>query len=228
MTRSRGINRSRKVWKPAEDELLRELYPDLPTNLLAAHFKATLQSTYNRAQRLKLKKSDAFMASPYASRLRRGDEVGKAYRFKKGHVPANKGLRRPGWAPGRMAETQFKKGCMSGQAQHNYVPIGTERLSKDGYLERKVTDDHPVPARRWVGVHILLWQEANGPVPKGMCLAFRDHDKTHIALDNLELITRAERMRRNTIHRYPAEVKQAIRLVGKLKRTIEARDEEQD
>jgi hypothetical protein len=67
--------------------------------------------------------------------------------------PWNRGTRvtcgtHPNWQ-----RAQFKKGCMSGAAQHNYVPTGLERLSKDGYLERKVTDDHPVPARRWVGVH---------------------------------------------------------------------------
>lgn len=228
MTKSRHILRPRSHWDVDSDALLRELYPDFPSKLLADHFGCTLTALYQRAYKLGLKKSEAYLASPYAQRLRRGDEVGKAYRFPKGHVPVNKGLRRPGWAPGRMAETQFKKGQMCGAAQHNYVPIGTERLSKDGYRERKVTDDHPVPARRWVGVHILIWQEARGPVPKGMCLAFRDHDKTHIALDNLELITRAERMRRNTIHRYPLEVKQAIRLVGKLKRKIEERDEKQN
>jgi hypothetical protein len=228
MTHSRHINRPKFRWDVDSDALLRELYPDFPSALLAKRFSCTLTALYQHARKLGLKKSEAYLASPYAQRLRRGGEVGKAYRFPKGHVPANKGIRRPGWAPGRMASTQFKKGSMSGAAQHNYVPIGTERLSKDGYLERKVTDDHPVPARRWVGVHILIWQEANGPIPDGHCLAFIDRDKTHIALDNLELITRAERMRRNTIHRYPAEVKKAIRLVGKLKRTIEARDEKQD
>ena len=35
---------------------------------------------------------------------------GRKYEFKPGNVPANKGLRRPGFAPGRMAKTQFKKG----------------------------------------------------------------------------------------------------------------------
>ncbi|HHN3384918.1 HNH endonuclease, partial [Pseudomonas aeruginosa] len=43
------------------------------------------------------------------------------------------------------------------------------------------------------------------------------------------LITRAERMRRNSIHRYPPELKSAIRVISKLKRTIqEVEHEEQD
>ena len=117
-------------------------------------------------------------------------------------------------------ETQFKKGHRGGKALEKYQPIGTERLSKDGYLERKVNDDMPLQ-RRWRAVHILLWESVNGVLPKNHCLIFRDGNKANITLDNLELITRAENMRRNTIHRYPPELKSAIRVVSKLKRTIE-------
>lgn len=224
MTKSRHILRPRFHWDVDSDALLRELYPDFPSQLLADRFGCTLTALYQRAYKLGLKKSDAYLASPHAQRLRRGDEVGKAYRFPKGHVPANKGLRRPGWAPGRMADTQFKKGSQG----TNTMPVGSTRMI-DGYQYTKVSDVQYVPYTvNWKPTHVLLWEAANGPLPVGHCLCFRDRDRLHIALDNLELITRAERMRRNTIHRYPTEVKKAIRLVGKLKRTIEARDEEQN
>src|SRR5690606_27234295 len=98
----------------------------------------SVSSIYDMSKILGLSKSAEFLAGPQSGRT--DGKRGKSARFPKGHVPANKGLRRPGWAPGRMAETQFKKGSMSGAAQHNYVPIGTTRLSKDGILERKVTD----------------------------------------------------------------------------------------
>lgn len=211
-------------WTPAEDALLRVRYADEQTENIARDLGLGLGRVYQRAHKLGLSKSAAFYTSDKSARIQRGKQNAAmiSSRFPKGHVPANKGLRRPGWAPGRMAETQFKKGEMSGAAQHNYVPIGTERITRDGYLERKVTDDPAiVPARRWVGVHILIWQDANGPVPPGHCLAFRDGDKTHIALDNLELISRAERMRRNSYHtNYPKEVAQLIQLKGALNRKI--------
>jgi len=58
---------------------------------------------------------------------------------------------------------------------------------------------------------------------------FRDRNPQHIELDNLELVTRAENMRRNTIHRYPPELKSTIRQLSKLKRAIsEATSEKQD
>ena len=169
-----------------------------------------------------------FMACGKQTIRARGAALGLTWpdgRFPPGHVPANKGKRRPGWSPGRMAETQFKKGEMSGAAQRNYVPIGTERLSKDGYLERKVTDDHPVPARRWVAVHRIVWEAAIGPVPRGHKVAFLPGKRTavpaEITLDRLELVSDAELMRRNSYHNnYPKEVAQLIQLKGALNRKI--------
>lgn len=58
-------------------------------------------------------------------------------------------------------------------------------------------------------------------------MAFRDGDRRNVTLDNLECVSRAENMRRNTIHRYPPELKQAIRAVAKLRRTLSAEKENQ-
>ncbi|EHF11135.1 MULTISPECIES: HNH endonuclease signature motif containing protein [Pseudomonas] len=86
-----------------------------------------------------------------------------------------------------------------------------------------------IPPRDWKGIHILLWEEHFGPIPTGHCVCFKDNNKQNVVIDNLELITRAERMRRNSIHRYPPELKSAIRVISKLKRTIqEVEHEEQD
>lgn len=209
---------------------MRRLYPDMPTATLARQLGRSLSATYGRAEKLGLRKSAAYLASPDACRLRRGDGVGKRHRFPKGHVPANKGLRRPGWSPGRMRETQFRKGERRGVAVKLYKPIGTERISKDGYLERKVNDGLPLQAR-WRAVHLILWESVNGPLPRSHAIAFRNGDKTDIRLENLELITRRELLRRNSVHRYPKPIVEAIQLLGAVRRRINRRsrrDEQQD
>lgn len=113
---------------------------------------------------------------------------------------------------------------MSGAAQHNYVPIGTHRLSKDGYLERKTNDEHPTPARRWIGVHRLVWEAANGPVPPGHIIAFKPGQRTNvleeITLGRVECISLAENIRRNTLHRYPKEIVHTIQVRAALNRRI--------
>jgi hypothetical protein len=206
-------------WSREDDSLLRDLYPDTPTAAVARRLKRTVAAVYGRADKLGLNKSAAYLASPAACRLRRGDHVGARFRFRKGHVPANKGLRRPGWAPGRMRETQFKKGERRGFAVRLYKPIGTERLSKDGYLERKVNDGLPLQAR-WRAVHLLVWEAAHGPVPRGHAIAFKNGDKRDVRLDNLQCISRRALMARNTVHNLPKPLAQTVQLLGALRRKI--------
>lgn len=232
MTKSRGLLRPRERWTDDQLETLRLNYADFPTFLVAYVCKHTIGSTYRQAIKLGLRKSAKYLESEWACRLRGGD-VGKAHRFPKGHVPANKGLRRPGWSPGRMAETQFKKGRPAEQAR-NYVPIGSLRISKDGYVERKVTDDPNLyPARRWVGVHRLVWEAEHGPIPRGYRVAFkpgrRSTDPEKITVDALELVSAAEMMRRNTLHNnYPPEVRKLIQLRGVVNRAINRRQREHE
>lgn len=209
----------RRFWTDQEEIDLGRLYPDTPMPNLMAYFQRPDHAIYGKAASMGLKRSDAYLASEHACRLRRNSDAGAAFRFQKGFTPWNKGMKGL-QAGGRAAETQFKKGSKPG----NWLPIGSTRRSKDGYLQRKITDTG-YPPRDWVALHTLLWEEQRGPVPPGHCLSFKDGNKDNIELDNLELITRAERMRRNTIHRYPPELKETIRLLNKLKRTIETTDE---
>lgn len=211
---------TRKPWTEIDDFILRKYYSDTPTSVLATALKRSETSTYQHALKLGLHKSKAYLASGESGRL---DGVrGASTRFTKGLIPWNKGSHFV--AGGRSAETRFKKGNMSGAAQHNYVPIGSTRLTKDGYLERKVTDDHPTPARRWTAIHRLVWEAAHGPIPAGHIVAFKPGMKTaveeEVTLDRLECISYADNMRRNTLHRYPKEIAKAIQMRGALNRRI--------
>lgn len=210
---------SRRLWSRGDDAMLRDLYPDTPTSQVARRLGRTVAATYNRVFKLGLTKSPAYLASPAACRLRRGDQVGRAFRFPKGHVPANKGVRRPGWGPGRMKETQFRKGERRGFAARLYKPVGTERISKDGYLERKVNDGLPLQAR-WRAVHLLVWEAAHGRVPRGHAVVFKNGNKRDVRLDNLECITRRELMARNTVHRLPKPLALTIQALGALQRKL--------
>jgi hypothetical protein len=142
--------------------------------------------------------------------------------FKPGQTPWNKGINFD--SGGRSHETRFKKGHMSGAAQHNYVPIGTLRISKDGYLERKMTDDQSLPTtRRWTPVHRLVWQAAHGPIPDGHIVVFRRGMKTvaeeEVTADRLECITRHENMRRNSVWRN-TELGKLYQLKGAIMRQV--------
>lgn len=219
MVRAHPTDRFRagkRLWSAADDVLLLARYPNEPTPAIARDFRRTVAAVYGRAVGLGLAKSAEYLASPAACRLRRGDNVGAPFRFKKGHVPANKGLRRPGWGPGRMKETQFKKG----QQGWNWRPIGSQRLC-DGYLYTKVSDRRRVPwTRNWKPTHVLLWEKHRGRVPRGAALKFLNGDKRDIRLDNLQCISRRELVASNTVHNLPKPLAETILLLGTLNRQI--------
>jgi hypothetical protein len=112
---------------------------------------------------------------------RNGLKTGIDGRFKKGRTPSNKGMK--GWYARGMEKNWFKKGDIP----PNYKPVGSERISKDGYIEIKVKDPN-----KWQLKHRYIWEKENGKVPKGMLLIFKDNNKLNIDLDNLMLISRAE------------------------------------
>lgn len=212
---------ARHIWTPAQVAALVEAYPDYPTEILAQALGVTLRAAYAKAAGLGLKKSEAFLASDAACRLRRGDNVGAASRFSPGHQTWNKGMK--GLCFEGSKATQFPPGHRGGRAAEIYQPIGAERISKDGYLQRKINDDLPLQ-KRWRAVHLIVWEAENGPVPPGHAVVFRDGDKTHIALANLECITRCELMARNTIHRLPPEIKEVIIIKRSITRLIHQKE----
>lgn len=213
----------RRVWTDIEVAVLRKFYADTPAPLIADVLARPASSVYQKAKSLGLAKSPAFYASEISGRTdgHRGSES----RFSKGHEPWNKGKKGSTGHHPNTRRTQFKKGAMAGAAQHNYVPIGTTRVTRDGILERKVTDDPALyPARRWVPVTRLVWEAAHGPVPAKHVVRFNPGMHTTVesenTLDRLECISLAENMRRNTLHRYPKEIVDAIRSRGVLNRRI--------
>jgi len=216
----------KRLWSQADDRELRRTFPHTDTATLAQQLRRTYTSTCGRAAKLGLHKSAAYLARHRRTGANRLRTCGAPFRFQPGHVSANKGLRRPGYAPGHMKETQFKKGGLP----RNYMPVGSTRTC-DGYVYVKVADVRYVPYTvNWLPLHIIEWERVNGPLPAGHALAFRNHDRTDLRLENLECITRRELMARNSVHNLPAPLKQTVQLLGALNRQLRrrTRDAEQD
>lgn len=205
---------------------MRAHYPDCSMPEILAKLPGKDEKhIYVRAKALGLKKSQAFLDSPAACRLRRGDGVGAQYRFKKGQQPWNKGTHYV--AGGRSAETRFKPG----QKPHTTKPVGSYRFDKQGLLQQKISDAKGNNSKRWRGVHELVWVAANGPVPPGHFCVFKPGMRTNkleeITLDRVECISREEHMRRNTLHNYGPEIAKTMQLKGAITRQINKRIKEQ-
>lgn len=210
-----------RSWTKRELAIVRRRYPNTPTSILAAELGRTERSIWQQAVKMGVRKSARYLEAKRKAEAERLCAAGQAHRFPKGHRPWNAG--RKGYvAGGRSAETRFKPGHRPAK----WVPVGTEVVDSDGYLKRKVRDDAPpgMSRKNWKYVHVLVWEEAHGPVPPGHSIVFKDGDKTNIQLSNLECIPRAELMARNTVHRLPKELARTVQLLGAVKRQINRRE----
>ena len=135
--------------------------------------------------------------------------TGRTGRFEKGRATWNKGTK--GLTKANV--TSFKKG----QKSHNYKPVGSERITKDGYCEIKVSDT----GRRWRPKHVLIYEKHHGKVPKGSAVIFLDGDKRNFDIDNLYLVTRSQlaMLNKNSLIQKDAELtKTAINVVDLMKK----------
>lgn len=172
----------------------------------------------------KFKRDDVTLTHYNALCKRRGWLTGRDGRIAKGTIPCNKGKKcEPGKGGNHpnSRRTQFKPGTRQGVATKLYKPIGTERVSRDGYLERKIHDGMPLQSR-WRAVHLIRWEEVNGPVPKGMCLKCLDGNNGNTEPDNWVAIPRGalpflNGHRGHNYNEVPDELKPAVLTLARLK-----------
>ena len=109
--------------------------------------------------------------------------------FEKGNIPWNKGMK--GWCAEGVEKTWFKKGNIP--VQHKEV--GSERITKDGYIEVKVAEPN-----KWKLKHIWVYEQVNGTIPKNSAVIFLDGNKQNTDISNLKLVTRSELLVMNRYH----------------------------
>lgn len=205
----------RKLWTNKEVQLLKKLYPDNDTQEIAKKLNVTVDQVYNKVSKLGIKKSKEYHEKLMKIEAERLRKVGRKTRYSKGHKPANKGKKQKEYmrpeAIERTKKTRFKKG----QTPLNHRPVGSERRDKDGYLLVKTKEPNV-----WELKHRIVWEDKHGEIPDSHAVVFKDGNIRNVTLDNLELISRQELMERNTIQRYPEELKKVLQLQGRVKNKI--------
>ncbi|MCI8346605.1 MAG: HNH endonuclease [Bacilli bacterium] len=114
----------------------------------------------------------------------------KGGQFKKGHISFNKGKKQTEYmsleAIERTKATRFKKGNIP----CNHRKIGSERISKDGYIEIKIQDGKL--NKNWILKHRYIYEQNFGKIPDGYNVIFLDGNKQNFELSNLKLVTKSE------------------------------------
>ena len=109
--------------------------------------------------------------------------------FKKGNVAHNKGKKQIEYmskeAIERTKKTRFKKG----NKPKNYRPVGSERITKDGYIEVKVADPN-----KWETKNKIIYKQYFGDIPKGHKVIYADGNKLNNDINNLILVSDNEEL----------------------------------
>jgi len=139
-----------------------------------------------------------------ALRKRNKWRTGRTGYFQKGHVP------HPNCRPKGPNKTSFKKG----NKPSNYLPVGTERVNSDGYIEIKVAEG----VNQWRSKARILWEQSNPPLKPGDVLRFKDGNKLNCQLLNLEKFSRSEHVRLNQMHYndMPGDMKPVILNIARI------------
>lgn len=207
----------RKVWTDNDIAYMIEHFANKPTQLVADQLGRSYRSVAAQANVMSLKKSAEFLKSVDSGRL--GLKVaGMNTRFKKGQNTWNKGKKISEYLKPevleRMKPTMFKKG----QLPHNTLQDGV--ISTRKHIRGQIYQYIRVGLGKWVLYQRHLWEQAYGKIPDGHIVRFKDGNYLNTALENLECISKAENAIRNSIHRYPDEIKKLIKTNNKLKKQI--------
>lgn len=198
-------------WTQEEIDILTRMYPD--------HFATEIQKVLGRGLSAIYCKAKQLGLESTPDKIRRSGLVScnhpnnVAARFTKGHIPDNKGKKMSSEQYAKCKATMFQKG----QACWNHKEVGSERVNVGGYLEVKVAEPN-----KWQLKHRIVWEKANGAIPKGHNVQFKNGNKQDLRIENLYLISKAEQMAKENsyIARYPKELQEVIHLKGVVNRII--------
>lgn len=135
--------------------------------------------------------------------------------FRKGSIPPNKGKKMSPEVYERSKHTFFKKNHIPHNAKEDWEEV--QRKDKSGRRYWKIK----LPGiRKLVYKHIWLWEQEHGEVPKGHNIIFKNGHSLDCRIENLECISNSELMSKNSLHRFPEDLRKVIQLKGALKRQI--------
>jgi len=144
--------------------------------------------------------------------------------FQKGHRPHNKGKNINDYMSNKAIEknraTQFKKG----KRPPMWLPIGSERMSKNGYEEVKVSDGQG--NNNYRPKSHIIWEEFNkDKVNPNEIVVYLDKNKSNLNPDNLVKITWSDLMIMNTQGLWTkySEINETAINVARLKSKISER-----
>lgn len=107
--------------------------------------------------------------------------------FKKGNIPANKDKKWDEYLTKEQQERSRKTCFKKGNIPKQYRPVGSERVTVDGYIEIKTQDPNV-----WELKHRVVYEQHYGKIPEKHNVIFLDGNRQNLDINNLKLVSKAE------------------------------------
>ncbi len=190
-----------------EDQFLYNNYLRLPSCAMSRMLERSKSSARQRMKLLGIKVPAELI-----------EQFKKQSHFKVGTPASNKGLKQSQYMSAasieKVSKSWFKPGANPSNTKHDgALCIRGDKLGNQYQFIR-------LSAANWIPLHRHNWMQINGAIPKGMKLVFKDGDTLNCSINNLELLTAAELMKRNSFHNYPKPLAMMVQLRGALNRQI--------
>lgn len=190
-------------WTDREERILRDCYPKYGAKycipLLPGRTHAAIKL---RARQLNIRYT--------------GPKLGT---FKAGQPSHNKGKKVSPEVIERIKHTFFKKGHVPHNTKEKNGVISI-RKDRNGYEYKWVR----VSKNNWQLLHRVLWEKANGPIPKGHIVRFKDGDSMNCVIENLELISMKKNAILNINAKYPRKLQEEIYSYHELNNQLKSKN----
>jgi hypothetical protein len=183
----------RKIWLPEDIKYLIGNYSNTRNDILCDVLARPLHSIYSMAHKLKLSKSEEYLELNKCGRFYKGiANNGIQYRFKKGHIPVNKGKKMPIDIKEKVAHTFFSKGHLP--VNTLYDGAITTRRDKNGHNYKWIR----LSKANWRMLQVYNWEKLHGPIPKDRIIVAKDGNSLNCDPENWMLIDRITHLERNS------------------------------
>lgn len=208
-----------KRFTPKEDEFIRQNYLTMSLKQMGNKIDRAFESIHGRMKRLGLIVPPEILKQRHKDSFKTLSESGKVGRFKKGHVPANKGKKMSPHVYEKLKPTMFKPGNMPHNYIHNGEPYLYERKRKNGYLERLWFIQEGKNKRSAYMAYLCRKNKIDLTGKKPRLKKGFDHSRAP-TMDDIIIVSNAKNMKLNSIHRYPEDVVKLIQINASLSRQI--------
>ncbi|WP_018692499.1 HNH endonuclease signature motif containing protein [Algicola sagamiensis] len=161
-----------------------------------------------------LDKTDAQIRSTLKNHKIRSGRTG---RFMTGHQP---------WVAGKKGLLKANSGTFQkGNIPKNKKPVGSERVSVDGYREVKVAEPN-----HWDLKHRVVWRQHHGDISSRDLVRFKDGDRLNCDIENLFLVSHCENayLYHHNYNAHPLQTKETVILLAKMDAKVRQTQKESD